>query len=180
MWHKWVRRPAALVRHELDDRLWEEPARRPQSMLRHVCLPVGSELRGDRHAPELAVATARVEHDERPAAYRRRPRTGTGTCYRGRCDVAWQTAELQAFHESPRTLLEDLTGTARLTTIEDQVELPQPVAASRGGWPPARAAMPSSCPFCVCRSWREGAKRLVRPCGTGRRPTQVSLHRRSA
>jgi hypothetical protein len=43
--------------------------------------------------------------------------------FRARCDVAWQTTELHAFHESLRTLLDDLTGTARLTTIEDQVEL---------------------------------------------------------
>jgi hypothetical protein len=43
--------------------------------------------------------------------------------FRAKCDVAWQTTELHAFHESLRTLLQDLTGTAKLTTIEDQVEL---------------------------------------------------------
>ena len=43
--------------------------------------------------------------------------------FRARCDFVWQTTELSAFHESLRTLLDDLTGTARLTTIEDQVEL---------------------------------------------------------
>ena len=31
--------------------------------------------------------------------------------FRAKCDVAWQTTELHAFHESLRTLLEDLTGT---------------------------------------------------------------------
>lgn len=40
-----------------------------------------------------------------------------------RCDVAFQTTELHAFHEGLRTLLDDLTGSASLTTIEDQVEL---------------------------------------------------------
>jgi len=43
--------------------------------------------------------------------------------FRAKCDVAWQTTELQAFHESLRAVLEDLNGTAKLTTIEDQVEL---------------------------------------------------------
>ena len=43
--------------------------------------------------------------------------------FRGACSVAWQTTELHAFHESLRTLLDDLTGVAMLSTIEDQVEL---------------------------------------------------------
>lgn len=43
--------------------------------------------------------------------------------FRAKCDVAWQTTELLSFHESLRTLLDALTGTAMLTTIEDQVEL---------------------------------------------------------
>jgi hypothetical protein len=52
--------------------------------------------------------------------------------FRARCDVAWQTTELHAFHESLRTLLDDLTGTARLTTIEDQVELTIELKAGKG------------------------------------------------
>lgn len=44
------------------------------------------------------------------------PRTAT---FRAKCDVAWQTTELQGVYESLRTLLEDLTGAVNLTTIED-------------------------------------------------------------
>jgi hypothetical protein len=43
--------------------------------------------------------------------------------FRARCSVAWTTDDLVRFHESLRTLLDDLTGTARLTTLEDQIEL---------------------------------------------------------
>jgi hypothetical protein len=43
--------------------------------------------------------------------------------FRARCDAAWQTTELHVFHESLRTSLDDLRGTVRPTTIEDQVEL---------------------------------------------------------
>jgi hypothetical protein len=41
--------------------------------------------------------------------------------FQGKCDVAWQTTELHAFHEGLRALLEELTGAATLSTIEDQV-----------------------------------------------------------
>jgi hypothetical protein len=52
--------------------------------------------------------------------------------FRARCDVAWQTAELHAFHESLRALLDDLTGTAHLTTIEDQVKLTIELKSGKG------------------------------------------------
>jgi hypothetical protein len=52
--------------------------------------------------------------------------------FRAKCDVAWQTTELRAFHESLRTLLDDLTGTAKLTTIEDQVELTIELNSGKG------------------------------------------------
>lgn len=55
---------------------------------------------------------ASVEIDRSPAA-----------TYRARCDVAWQTTELAAFHASLGALLDAPTGTARLATTEDQVEL---------------------------------------------------------
>jgi hypothetical protein len=43
--------------------------------------------------------------------------------FKARCDVAWQTTELLEFQEALRTLLDDLTGVATLSTLEDQVEL---------------------------------------------------------
>lgn len=43
--------------------------------------------------------------------------------FRAKCDVAWQTTDLLRFQETLRTLLDDLTGVATLSTIEDQVEL---------------------------------------------------------
>jgi hypothetical protein len=52
--------------------------------------------------------------------------------FRARCDVAWQMTELHAFHESLRALLDDLTGTARLATIEDQVEITIELKAGKG------------------------------------------------
>jgi hypothetical protein len=52
--------------------------------------------------------------------------------FRARCEVAWQTTELHAFHESLRALLDDLTGTARLATIEDQVEVAIELKAGKG------------------------------------------------
>jgi hypothetical protein len=53
-----------------------------------------------------------LEIAQRPAA------TFTATC-----DVAWQTTDLLRFEEALRTLLDDLTGVATLSTLEDQVEL---------------------------------------------------------
>ena len=52
--------------------------------------------------------------------------------FRARCDVAWQTTELHEFHESLHALLDDLTGTARLATIEDQVEVTIELKAGKG------------------------------------------------
>jgi hypothetical protein len=52
--------------------------------------------------------------------------------FRAKCDVAWQTTELQAFHESLRAVLEDLSGTAKLTTIEGQIELTSELRSRKG------------------------------------------------
>ena len=43
--------------------------------------------------------------------------------FAARCSVAWTTSELAYFAEALRTLLDDLTGVAKLNTIEDQVEI---------------------------------------------------------
>lgn len=48
------------------------------------------------------------------------PPTATFTA---KCEVAWQTTDLLGFQEALRTLLDDLTGVAVLSTLEDQVEL---------------------------------------------------------
>ncbi len=52
--------------------------------------------------------------------------------FRAKCDVAWQTTELHAFYESLRAVLDELTGTATLTTIEDQVELTLELKSGKG------------------------------------------------
>jgi hypothetical protein len=43
--------------------------------------------------------------------------------FRAKCSTAWQTVEFAVFHEALRTLLDDLTGTATFSTIEDQMEV---------------------------------------------------------
>jgi hypothetical protein len=88
------------------------------------------EIRGDGVTLTLGVgdyeraATGEVWDDNwlRGAVALRIENPPTAT-FRAKCDVAWQTTELHAFHESLRTLLDDLTGSAKLATTEDQVEL---------------------------------------------------------
>jgi hypothetical protein len=58
-----------------------------------------------------------------------RPPTAT---FKAKCDVAWQTTELLRFEEALRTLLNDLTGVAALSTTEDQVELTIRLSAGKG------------------------------------------------
>jgi hypothetical protein len=60
---------------------------------------------------------------------RARPHAGG---FRARCDVAWNTSELLRFFEALRTLLDDLTGTAQLTTLEDQVEVKVELRQGKG------------------------------------------------
>jgi hypothetical protein len=43
--------------------------------------------------------------------------------FRARCRTSWQTVDFAEFQRALGTLLDDLTGTAGFTTIEDQVEL---------------------------------------------------------
>jgi hypothetical protein len=57
------------------------------------------------------------------------PPTATFTA---KCDVAWQTTELLGFQEALRTLLDDLSGVATLSTLEDQVELTIRLEAGKG------------------------------------------------
>jgi hypothetical protein len=57
------------------------------------------------------------------------PPTATFTA---KCDVAWQTTDLLRFQEALRTLLDDLTGLATLSTLEDQVELTIRLEAGKG------------------------------------------------
>lgn len=52
--------------------------------------------------------------------------------FKAKCDVAWQTSDLLRFQETLRTLLDDLTGVATLSTIEDQVELTIRLTAGKG------------------------------------------------
>jgi hypothetical protein len=48
------------------------------------------------------------------------PPTATFTA---KCDVAWQTTDLLRLEEALRALLDDLSGVATLSTLEDQIEL---------------------------------------------------------
>jgi hypothetical protein len=97
------------------------------------------EIRGDGVTLTLSVgdyeraATGEVWDDNwlRGAVALRIEKPPTAT-FCAKCDVAWQTTELHAFHESLRTLLDDLTGSARLATIEDQVELTIELKEGRG------------------------------------------------
>jgi hypothetical protein len=52
--------------------------------------------------------------------------------FTAKCDVAWQTTDLLRFQEALRTLLDDLTGVATLSTLEDQVELTIRLEAGKG------------------------------------------------
>jgi hypothetical protein len=52
--------------------------------------------------------------------------------FKAKCDVAWQTTDLLRFQETLRTLLDDLTGVATLSTVEDQVELTIRLTAGKG------------------------------------------------
>jgi hypothetical protein len=64
-------------------------------------------VRGDGFHLELSLKVAQ-------------PPTATFTA---RCDVAWQTTDLLRFQAALHALLDDLSGVARLSTLEDQVEL---------------------------------------------------------
>lgn len=57
---------------------------------------------------------------------------GRGPLFRARCSVAWTTTDLARFEASLRALLDDLNGTATLTTLEDQVELRIELTNGRG------------------------------------------------
>jgi hypothetical protein len=52
--------------------------------------------------------------------------------FTAKCDVAWQTTDLLRFQETLRTLLDDLSGVATLSTAEDQVELTVRLESGKG------------------------------------------------
>src|SRR3954447_230052 len=52
--------------------------------------------------------------------------------FKAKCDVALQTTDLAAFQEALRTLLDDLSGVAAFSTLEDQVELTIRLASGKG------------------------------------------------
>lgn len=52
--------------------------------------------------------------------------------FEAKIDVAWQTTDLLAFQEALQRLLDDLTGVATLSTLEDQVELRIQLESGKG------------------------------------------------
>lgn len=96
-------------------------------------------VRGDGFQLELSVAGYESErrgesYDDnwlRGSVRLKVARSPTAT-FTAKCDVAWQTTDLQRFQESLRTVLDDLTGVATLSTLEDQVELTIRLEAGKG------------------------------------------------
>jgi hypothetical protein len=52
--------------------------------------------------------------------------------FKAKCRASWQTVDFAGFQEGLRTLLDDLSGTAVFSTIEDQVELTIRLTGGRG------------------------------------------------
>jgi hypothetical protein len=96
-------------------------------------------VRGDGFHLELSVAGYERERRGEPyddnwlrgcvSLKLAQPPTATFTV---ECDVAWQTTDLLRFQEALRTLLDDLTGVATLSTLEDQVEVTIRLEAGKG------------------------------------------------
>lgn len=57
--------------------------------------------------------------------------------FKAKCSISLQTTELLAFQEALRCLLDDLTGAARFSTIEDQVEVTIRLERGKGTISPA-------------------------------------------
>jgi hypothetical protein len=100
-----------------------------------------SEINIRRDGFHLTLVVAGYERDRRGESYDdnwlrgtalldvAQPRTAT---FKAQCDVAWQTTDLERFQESLRTLLDDLTGVATLSMVEDQVELTIRLTSGKG------------------------------------------------
>jgi hypothetical protein len=96
-------------------------------------------LRGDGF--HLTLGVAGYESERRGESYDDNWLRGTATLevahpplatFRAKCDVAWQTTDLLRFQETLRTLLDDLTGVATLSALEDQVELTIRLTSGKG------------------------------------------------
>lgn len=70
------------------------------------------EPRGETYDDNWLRGTATLDLAQPPCA-----------TFTARCDIAWQTTDLLRFQEGLRKLLDDLSGVAALSTVEDQVEL---------------------------------------------------------
>jgi hypothetical protein len=97
-------------------------------------------LRGDGFHLRLEVQSYERERQGRDS-YDDNWLTGTVTLevarppaatFKAKCDVAWQTTDLSRFQEALRTLLDDLSGVAAFSTIEDQVEFTIRLASGKG------------------------------------------------
>src|SRR3954449_9165524 len=90
--------------------------------LRFDVLGYESERLGkDSHDDNWLSGTVSLELARPPAA-----------TFKATCSTSWQTVEFAGFHEALRALLDDLTGTAAFTTIEDQVELTIRLTGGKG------------------------------------------------
>jgi hypothetical protein len=72
----------------------------------------GERLGKDSYDDNWLSGTVSVELARPPAA-----------TFKAKCRTSWQTTDFAGFQEGLRTLLDDLTGMATFSTIEDQVEL---------------------------------------------------------
>ncbi len=52
--------------------------------------------------------------------------------FEARCSASWQTVDFAHFQEALRSLLDDLTGVATFSTLEDQVELTIRLSSGKG------------------------------------------------
>lgn len=76
---------------------------------------------GDSYDDNWLAGTVTLEFARPPAA-----------TFKAKCSTSWQTTEFAGFQEALRTLLDDLTGTASFSTIEDQVELTIQLEGGKG------------------------------------------------
>src|SRR3954454_12897982 len=88
-----------------------------------LALRVAGYERYDSEGSDANWLTGEVElHLTGPAA----------SAFRATCRVAWMTGDFVRFHESLRTLLDDLDGAAHFSTVEDQAEITIQLSAGKG------------------------------------------------
>lgn len=81
-----------------------------------------SERRGkDSYDDNWLSGTVTLEFARPPAA-----------TFKAKCATSWQTVDFASFHEALRTLLDDLTGTATFSTLEDQVDITIELTGGKG------------------------------------------------